>query len=180
MHTLFRGREAEGIVVSDKHSSGYLDEMLRSVFCGVFPGNGWGHIETPVLLGCIPVVVQDEILTPWEDVLNFSAYAVRIPRRRLHALPEILRAIPPAQVEAMQAALGRVWERFTYSSLAIAERERQCAADAHAPDCAALRRGLEGAGGAVTGVDAVDTLMHVLHARLLAREAQAAHGSAPP
>ena len=174
MHTLFRGREAEGIVVSDKHSSGYLDEMLRSVFCGVFPGNGWGHIETPVLLGCIPVVVQDEILTPWEDVLNFSAYAVRIPRRRLHALPEILRAIPPAQVEAMQAALGRVWERFTYSSLAMAERERRCAVAPNSADCTMLRRGLSGAGGAATGRDAIDTLMQVLHSRLLLAERAAA------
>ena len=169
LHTLFRDREAEGIVVSDKHSAHYLEEMLRSVFCGVFPGNGWGHIETPILLGCIPVVVQDDILTPWETVLNFSAFAVRIPRNQLPQLPQILRAIPPERVRAMQAALSRVWERFTFSSLAIAERERQCATDPTSADCLALSRGLEGSGGAATGIDAIDTLMQVLHARLLAR-----------
>ena len=59
--TLFQGKEweAQGVVVSGKHSGRYLEEMLSSKFCGVFPGNGWGHIETPILLGCIPVVVQD-------------------------------------------------------------------------------------------------------------------------
>jgi hypothetical protein len=55
---LFKGREAEGIVVSDKHSPHYLKEMLNATFCPVFPGNGWGHIESPLMLGCIPVVVQ--------------------------------------------------------------------------------------------------------------------------
>lgn len=62
--TLFSDQEGstkwqdQGVVVSGVHSRHYLDEMLSSKFCGVFPGNGWGHIETPILLGCIPVVVQ--------------------------------------------------------------------------------------------------------------------------
>ena len=42
----------------DSPSPGYPHPVLRSTFCGVFPGNGWGHIETPILLGCIPVVIQ--------------------------------------------------------------------------------------------------------------------------
>ena len=81
--TLFRGMEREGVVVSHEHSPGFLAEMRRSTFCGVCPGNGWGHLETPVLLGCIPVVFMDDILTPWEGVLDFSSFGVRVPRRRL-------------------------------------------------------------------------------------------------
>ena len=139
-----------------------------ATFCGVFPGNGWGHIETPILLGCIPVVVQDNILTPWENVLNFSAFGVRLSRRDLPRLPEILRAIPEARVAQMQVALRAVWERFTYSSLAIAERDRACKEDgSRSRTCLDLRRGLSGVGGEATGKDAVDTLMHVLHQRLL-------------
>ncbi len=62
---LFGGRESEGIIVSDRHSPSFLEEILNSTFCGVFPGNGWGHVETPIMHGCIPVVVQDGILAPW-------------------------------------------------------------------------------------------------------------------
>ena len=42
----------------------FLEEMRSATFCGVFPGNGWGHIETPIMLGCIPVVVQVPLLLP--------------------------------------------------------------------------------------------------------------------
>ena len=169
LYHMYKNREREGIVVSDKHSGNYIREILNSRFCGVFPGNGWGHIETPILLGCIPVVVQDEILTPWENVLDFSSFGVRLPRAQLHRLPQILRAIPPRRVAEMQLALGKVWERFTFSSLAIAERDRHCAAAPASRDCRTMRRGLSGRGGEATGKDAIDTLMQVLHARLLRR-----------
>lgn len=167
--TLFKSPkyERQGVLVSDAHSTSYLNEMLNAKFCGVFPGNGWGHVETPILLGCIPVIIQDGILAPWENVLNFTAFAVRLPRRDLPRLPELLRAIPDARVAEMQAALGRVWERFTYSSLAIAERDRACNQYAGGQrTCRELSRGLSGMGGEATGRDAVDTLMHVLHQRL--------------
>lgn len=187
---LFKGREREGITVSDKHSPHYLDEVAQSTFCGVFPGNGWGHIETPILLGCIPVVVQDGILTPWETVLDFASFAVRLPRASLPELPEILRAIPEERIVRMQDALAKVWERFTYSSLALAERARRCGGDGTrvpaSPACLANaqeRHFGAGAGegllsGRITGRDAVDTLMQVLHARLLAREPAAARDAA--
>ena len=110
---------------------------------------------------------QDDILTPWESMLNFEAYAVRIPRRDIHRLPDILRAIPADKVTAMQTALGQVWERFTYSSLAIAERERQCAREPEGRSCKELTTGLSGLGGKATGHDAIDTLMQVLQARML-------------
>ena len=113
--------------------------------------------------------MQDDILTPWENVLDFSSFGVRLPRAQLHRLPQILRAIPPHRVAEMQLALGKVWERFTFSSLAIAERDRHCAAAPASRDCRDMRRGLSGRGGEATGKDAIDTLMQVLHARLLRR-----------
>ena len=176
---------SQGIVVSGKHSRAYLDEMMSSIFCGVFPGNGWGHIETPILLGCIPVVVQDAILTPWENVLDFSSYAIRIPRSDLGRIPEILRAVSNATISRMQRAMARVWERFTYSSLVLAERQRRCrSSTASARECeqvdlayglgADAHRSAQYGASALQGHDAIDTLMHVLHARLRKREAEQA------
>ena len=166
---LLGGRAHEGIVVEAGHSNAYHREVLASKFCGVFPGNGWGHIELPILLGCIPVVVQDNIVAPWEDVLDFSSFALRLNRSQLAELPQILRDIPATKVAAMQASLGRVWERFTYSSLAIAERRRRCGTE-HWDGCAPrLKRDRWVASAAITGRDAVDTLMHVLKLRLAER-----------
>jgi hypothetical protein len=173
--TLFRGMEREGVVVSHEHSPGFLAEMRRSTFCGVCPGNGWGHLETPVLLGCIPVVFMDDILTPWEGVLDFSSFGVRVPRRRLPQLIQILRRIPPARIAQLRQGLARVWERFTYSSLALAERQRRCGTpgwrDAGELGCvpANARDAKIGflASPEIRGHDAIDTLMRVLHARLV-------------
>ena len=78
------------------------------------------------MLGCIPVIVQDQILAPWENVLNFSAFAVRVPRSDLPRLPEILRAIPEARVQEMQRA---DWEALAaWVALRPLERRRLAAA----------------------------------------------------
>ena len=45
-----------------------MQELRNATFCAVFPGNGWGHLEAPIIMGCIPVVVQDEILV--YDIYN--------------------------------------------------------------------------------------------------------------
>lgn len=169
---LFKDLDKEGIVVSAKHSTTYLEEILRSKFCGVFPGNGWGHIETPILLGCIPVIVQDDILVPFENVLNFSRFAIRLPRAKLPQLPQILRAIPESRVAELQRGLSLVWERFTYSSLAIAERRRLCGKNGWSGEregCRPTNRRRENAfltNPNLKGVDALDTLLQVLKSRL--------------
>ena len=76
-----------------------------------------------------------------ESTLNFSSFGVRLRRNQLHQIPELLRAIPPRRVAEMQSALARLWERFTYSSLAIAERDRHCAA-APRSSCSLCRRAM--------------------------------------
>ena len=163
---LFGGRTAEGLLVDERHSGQFISEMLNSTFCAVLPGNGWGHIEAPVMMGCIPVIVQDQILSPWEDVLDFSQFALRVPRAQLPDLPDILRRVPEARIRQLQRGLARVWERFTYSSLALAEVGRRC----EAGDCPSSRRNEAYLSHpALTGRDAVDTLMHVLKARLAKR-----------
>jgi hypothetical protein len=46
-----QGEDADGCLLVGGHSRDYIDELQRSVFCGVLPGNGWGHIEEPVIHG---------------------------------------------------------------------------------------------------------------------------------
>ena len=90
--------------------------------------------------------------------------------RVIRLLRAVLAWVGPAKVDgevrARQAALQRVWSRFAYSGVIAAEGAR--------------RRGEAKKGAAVGGgaPDAVDTLLEVLHVRLLRREARAAGGAA--
>ena len=174
---LLGGREKEGLLVAEGHSARYVEEVRNATYCLVMPGNGWGHVEVPVMLGCIPVVVGDGIRVPWEGTLDLAAFGLRVPRAQLASLPQILRAIPEARVRRLQRGLARVWERFTYSSLALAERSRRCGSpgwtardDGCLPTPAlGASRGFLG-DARLTGRDAVETLMHVLRAKLVKRE----------
>jgi hypothetical protein len=48
---------------------------------------------------------------PFESVLDFSAFALRIPQADLKKVPEILNAVPEDKVVEMQKALGKAWRR---------------------------------------------------------------------
>ena len=51
------GHGATGCILVGGHSAKYGEEQQRSLFCGVVMGNGWGHIEEPIINGCIPVLI---------------------------------------------------------------------------------------------------------------------------
>ena len=40
-------------------------------------------MEDAVLHGCIPVILQDGLHTPWESVLDWRAYALRVRRHEM-------------------------------------------------------------------------------------------------
>lgn len=49
----------EGVVVTPLRSNDYHEDLANSLFCGVFPGDGWsGRMEDSILQGCIPVIIQ--------------------------------------------------------------------------------------------------------------------------
>ena len=75
---------------------------------------------------------------------------------------EILRAVPPERVAAMQATLRQIWPRFSYIDTFAAERARRAAwVDAAAPSAT-----LEG----LARIDAVSTLLGALAERRRKRQ----------
>ena len=100
----------------------YHGAMHNATFCGAFPGDGWsGGISSAVFAGCVPVIVMDGIEMPFENVLHYPSFSVRIKEADVPRLPEILRSIPKQKVEQLQAGLSLVRSRFGYASLAINE-----------------------------------------------------------
>ena len=100
----------------------YVQDMMSSVFC-LCP-EGW-HAWNPrpyqaVLLGCIPVLLSDEIELAFEDVLDYSKFMIRVRPEDVNILKMILKAIPAYEIEAMQEEMSKVWRFFSYGKNGLA------------------------------------------------------------
>lgn len=113
-----------------------------------------------MLHGCIPVILQDGVHTPWESVVDAPSFSIRVRREEMPSLLSTLRAIPPSRVREMQDALAAVWPRFSYMG-AIAAEEARRSGRAPAPNVVDAAEH-----------DATATLLQVLKARLILREAR--------
>ena len=92
-------------------------EMLSSQFCLAPSGTGWGtRTAAAVVLGCIPVIVQDSgrhpaIAQAFESEIDWSSFAVRVPIGSIDKLPELLLRV---DVDAKRAGMRKVWTRMLW------------------------------------------------------------------
>ncbi|OWM67216.1 hypothetical protein CDL15_Pgr000668 [Punica granatum] len=116
----------EDVVVTPLRAGNYHEDLASSLFCGVFPGDGWsGRMEDSILQGCIPVVIQDGIYLPYENVLNYESFAVRIQEDEIPNMIKILRGLNETEVRFKLANVQRIWQRFLYRDSVLLEAERQ-------------------------------------------------------
>ncbi|XP_048320595.2 uncharacterized protein LOC107425930 [Ziziphus jujuba] len=119
-------QHAEDVIVTPIRSKNYHEDLASSTFCGVFPGDGWsGRMEDSVLQGCIPVVIQDGIFLPYENVLNYDSFAVRIREDDIPNLINILRAFNETEIEFKLANVQKIGQRFLYRDSVMLEAKRQ-------------------------------------------------------
>ncbi|KAF6158610.1 hypothetical protein GIB67_040124 [Kingdonia uniflora] len=150
----------EDVIVTPLRSSNYDEDLGSSIFCGVLPGDGWsGRMEDSILHGCIPVVIQDGIFLPYENVLNYPNFAVRIREDEISNLTQILRGFNETKVEFLLANVQKIWQRFIYRDSILLEAERQKSAYGHVDDWAVELIKL-------TEDDAFSTFIQVLHYKL--------------
>ena len=92
----------------------YKTLMLTSVFSVAPAGNGLHsfRLAEAIFFGSIPVIVDDQILLPFCQVLDWRRFSVRIRSEQIPQLAQILKAIPPAKVAEMQARLAEVKHRY--------------------------------------------------------------------
>ncbi|KAI3996940.1 hypothetical protein MKX01_021216 [Papaver californicum] len=156
----FGRQHADDVIVTPVRSDHYYKDLSSSVFCGVLPGDGWsGRMEDSVLHGCIPVVIQDGIFLPYENVLNYQSFAVRISEDEIPDLIKILRGFNETELEFMLENVKRIWQRFLYRDSILLEAERQKTTFGHVEDWAIefLR---------LTEDDVFSTFIQVLHYKL--------------
>ena len=95
------------------------DFMLRSVFCIGAPGAGYGtRAVLAVIMGCIPVIVDDSVTQPWEDEVDWTRFSIKVRNAELDHLLDIVDAVPAENVTRMQAEIVcGAWRFFSWSSL---------------------------------------------------------------
>ncbi|PIA53521.1 hypothetical protein AQUCO_00900245v1 [Aquilegia coerulea] len=128
-------QHAEDVIVTPLRSDNYYEDLANSLFCGVLPGDGWsGRMEDSVLHGCIPVIIQDGIFLPYENVLNYESFAVRIREDDIPNLISTLRGFNETEIEFMLANVRMIWQRFLYRDSVLLEAERQKSRYGHVDD----------------------------------------------
>ncbi|KAJ4837513.1 hypothetical protein Tsubulata_037183 [Turnera subulata] len=130
-------QHAENVIVTPLRSENYHEDLASSVFCGVLPGDGWsGRMEDSILQGCIPVVIQDGIFLPYENVLNYESFAVRIAEDEIPNLIKILQGYNQTEIEYRLTNVKKIWQRFLYRDSMLLEAQRQRSAFGHVEDWA--------------------------------------------
>lgn len=104
---------------------------------------------------------------PFESLLNYSEFSIRVPEAHVERLDEILRGTPAAERAAMRARLAEIWTRFTYARAVTGAAQFLSRPELprdflHAPPVRALKRELRRG-----APDAFDTIMLALASRLV-------------
>ena len=113
--TLFHNRSGDGYEIHERVAN-MGAEMRRSRFCLAPSGHGWGiRIVHAMAAGCVPVVIQDGVHQPYDDVLPYDAFSLRLPQADVASLDAVLRSVSDAELRALQAGVRRFHRAFVWA-----------------------------------------------------------------
>ena len=93
----------------------YYKSMHDSLFCFAPYGHGFGvRVSLAVMAGCIPVVIQDNVVQPLEEFIPYEEFSIRLNNNDIHHLPYLLRSLEEEQIVALQHGLVRYWRAFVF------------------------------------------------------------------
>eukprot|EP00899_Mesostigma_viride_P005380 jgi/Mesvir1/14843/Mv05465-RA.1 len=100
----------------------FYEHHLSSLFCLAPPsrtGTACAALSVAALMGCIPVIVADKWALPFEELLPWDRFSVRIPEGQLGTLVATLKGIQSnaTRVAEMQAELACASQLLLWSSL---------------------------------------------------------------
>ncbi|XP_072964879.1 probable glycosyltransferase At5g03795 [Typha angustifolia] len=102
-----------------KHVAGkltYIQHMKSSKFCVCPMGYEVNspRIVEAIYYECVPVIIADNFVLPFDDVLNWGAFSVVVLEKDIPKLKEILLGISPGQYVTMQMNVKRLQRHFLW------------------------------------------------------------------
>lgn len=149
----------------------YNQSLWRSQYCLAPYGHGWGvRASQAMLTGCIPVIIQEHVFQPLEEVLPYEEFSLRLNNADIERLPELLRSISAERLAALRKGVETYWPAFVwepevggrafdYAVLALRRRYMRFKAmyyGRHAPET--FRRRLSGDMGGHIGVGSGESI----------------------
>jgi len=129
----------------------HVANYATSKFCLAPAGYGFSSRQYEcVLVGCVPVVIQDGVEMAFEEVLPWRRFAVRLRFDDIPILPQLLAKVPAHHVARLRRGLGCVWPRMLWLARGLYEQRVDADATLHA----------------ARPFDAFETTMWALRARL--------------
>lgn len=92
----------------------YYSYMLKSKFCLCPSGYEVAspRIVEAIYSGCVPVILSDNYVLPFSDVLRWEAFSVQVETTQIPRLKEILSAIPEEKYRKLQEGVRVVRRHF--------------------------------------------------------------------
>ncbi|KAG1665066.1 hypothetical protein FOA52_012485 [Chlamydomonas sp. UWO 241] len=107
--------EYSDILFKEGRVDNYDQMFLNSTFCIAPYGYGWGlRLPIAVVHGCVPIITQDHTWQPFEELLPYEEFSVRISNADLPNIVPILRAYSQEQIDRMRLALAKHWGAFVW------------------------------------------------------------------
>ena len=94
-----------------------FDDLRASQFCLAPSGWGWGwRLQLAMVTQCVPVIIQPNMTQPFEDLIPYEAFAIKMGTAGIPNLPEMLRAVSDEDMCRMQTNLAKyyralLWQR---------------------------------------------------------------------
>jgi hypothetical protein len=107
----------DDVIVSKEKLHDYQLLFLRSKFCIAPYGAGWGlRLSWAMANGCIPVIIQNHVFQPFEELLPYEEFSVRVDVKNVPRLIPLLRAFTTDQLNQMRYAMAKYWKTFIWHS----------------------------------------------------------------
>lgn len=91
--------------------------LSHTKFCLAPYGHGWGIRLTHALMhGCVPVIIQDHVHQPFEDLLSYPDFSIRVARAELPSLVDLLRAVPEKEVLRLMRGTAAAYRAFIWQA----------------------------------------------------------------
>ncbi|GFR46852.1 hypothetical protein Agub_g8492, partial [Astrephomene gubernaculifera] len=100
------------------HNSDYAPDLLNYKWCLAPSGGGHGHRQVLVsLMGCLPLIVSDDVMQPFEPEMDWAAFSLRVAQADVPSLHLTLQAESGEQaLRRRQDALRCAAQHMVFSS----------------------------------------------------------------